>query len=256
MRKFGRLVMEAMRPDLEASLKGEGPESERLREALKNHIFDLPGPRYANNTPTERTKYLSQLFRGYSEIATSLDTFRDLKFLVSRFPLRGGRVSGDRYLQIHVEAFLAETYILKVRLHRYLKMLTRQYKGDGRQREIVVLAQVLRQVVDESLKNVVGVRDSHTHEERFKDDGISRLGTIGLLAKGGDKKFERLMKAYYRSEHAKQRQRWGRTIAASIRGVRTLLDAFFGRLLPFLFEAKTGRPRFPQRLRPTPVEGE
>jgi len=248
IKKFQKSVIAAMSPALVALATGDNEDSKALREAIKNHLFDLPGPKYANLPLTGPSAYVKELFRGFSEISRSLETLEGIQFLVGRFPFRSKRISAERYLQFHFEAYLAEVYVLKVRLDRYLKLLRRQHRGDARLAEICVHADALSQLVQASLKPILGIRHAHTHEERFKDEGISRLGTIALLMTGDDHKFATLMRNFYRIEHSKEKKRWKQIITRNNREIRRLLNAFLDDLHPLLFDEKTGHIRLPQKL--------
>jgi hypothetical protein len=250
LKKFHKSLMGAMTPDLASSMTGDSEESKKLREALKNHIFDLPGPRYVYSTLTARRKHLTGVFRGFSEVWLSLETLDDIQFLLGRFPFRGTRITGERYLQLHVEAYLGEIYLFKVRLDRFLTMLLREYRGDPRLHEFQHHAASLSKLVNASLKPMLDARNAHIHEARFKDDGISRLGTIGLLTREGDGEFVRQMRAIYRAGHAKEKRRLKKIVATNRRAVRQLVDAYFSYLYPLLFDTKTGGLRVPSRLRP------
>jgi hypothetical protein len=253
LNKFQKSLIDAAFADRESWMTGGSSESKAFQEAFKNHLLDLPGPRYANLPLSPRKAYLFTIFDGFSEIVKSLGTLEDIQFYVARFPFRTDQISAERYLQFHVEAYLAEIYLLKERIDKFLKLVKRQHRGDSRHAQIHQQAGALLEISEKTLKGVVITRHAHTHQGRFKDDGISRLGTIGLLARRmHDRKLRELFKGLYRETHLKERKRWRATISSNNVAVRRLLDVIFRNLQGLLFDRKSGQPKFPSRLAAAP----
>jgi len=253
LKKFQNSLINATFVDLPSLVKGNSADGKAFQDAFKNHLLDLPGPRYANLPITKQKAYLIRIFDGFSEIVKSLGTLEDIQFYIARFPFRADRIAPERYLQFHVEAYLTEIYLLKERIDKFLKRLSREHRGDGRYVRIHARASSLLEISERTLRGVVNARDVHTHQERFKDDGISRLGTIGLLAKGTrDRKLRRLFQGFYRETHFKEKKRWRARIASNNVAVRRLLDIIFRDLQPLLFDRKSGKPTFPSSLAVVP----
>lgn len=196
----------------------EGDQRVDFGRAMKNHLLDLDGPKEVKGKLTGRETFVYKLFYGYTEIASSLDTLDDIAVFIGRFPFKGTRITKERYLQFHVECYLAEIYLLQQRLESYLTLLERQYKGDSK------LA-------------------------RFKDNDIDRLRGIGLLARSGKDKLANAMHFFYQIEHAKIRKRWKDQISGNNEAVRKLLNVYFDALYAVVFDPKTNTLHYPHRLK-------
>jgi hypothetical protein len=179
--RFQRVLLKAVSPILTRVAEG----NRSLQDAMQNHIFDLPGPRYANFIQTAEETYVVSIFRGFGEVTRSLEVLEDIHFFVTHFPYRNTRIPAERYLQFHVEAYFGEVYLLKERLTKYLMTIERNFRKDCSRTEIQSMRKRLVKLVNASLDPVLKTRNSHIHDERFGDEGIKRLGTLALLAQSG-----------------------------------------------------------------------
>ena len=223
---------------------------EELGETIKNHIFDLHGPRHLPRRLNAREQYFSRIFYGFTEIFTSLDTLDDIAFYVRRFPFEGTRITRERYLQFHVESHYSEIYVLRERLYSYITIFRRQFRRDPQLPDVEKRCDALTVVLGSALAGVVGLRGRHIHRARFSDDAIDRLSTIGLLSRGSDSsEFSILMRNYYREEHKNVRGIWRGRMRENVKAIRQLLDAFFEALLPMVFDPETEMLRYPRGIR-------
>jgi hypothetical protein len=213
-------------------------DSASTEQALRNRLFDLPGPRTTDRKATPRELHTGKMFEGFQEVSKSLETLGDIEFYMGRFPFRGGRrgrISRERYLQFHAEAYIHEMYVLDQRLLRYLRHIERHHRGPAR-----VTAErrceKVRDFVLESLRGMVKIRGIHVHEARFSYPIIDRLGTIGLLARNSDNSlFGRHMRKLYRIESKKIQKDSLKWIRKNNRAVRKLLDAYFVMVFSLVF---------------------
>lgn len=223
---------------------------EEFGETIKNHLFDLNGSRHLTRHQSAREQYFARIFRGFTEISTSLDTLDDIAFYVRRFPFEGTRITRERYLQFHVEAHYSEIYILRERLKAYITIFRRQYRKDPQLSNVEKQCDALTKTLDTALTGVVNLRGLHIHKARFSDDAIDRLSTIGLLSRDSDSsEFGRLMRSYYREEHKNVRRIWRDRMRENVKAIRQLLDAFFDALFPMVFDPKTETLRYPRGIR-------
>jgi hypothetical protein len=245
--KFQHGIIETLKGYVVPSM--EGDQKADFARAFKNHLLDLDGPKEVKGKLTGRETFVYKLFYGFTEIANSLDTLEDIAVFIGRFPFKGTRITKERYLQFHVECYLAETYLLQQRLESYLTLLERQYKGDSILAALRKLCAALRETIKKALEGIVRTRGSHVHEARFKDNDIDRLRGIGLLARSGKDKLANAMHFFYQIEHAKIRKRWKDQIAGNNKAVRKLLNVFFDALYVIMFDSKTNALQYPSRLK-------
>lgn len=244
--RFQKALIKAGKPYILSPIK---KDIKGFTEVFRNYLLDLDGPTELSRKHTGREIHFRKLFDGFTEITSSLDTLEDIAFFIGRFPYQNSRISRERYIQFHVEAYLSEMYLLQQRLERYVTMLERQYKGDNKLALIHVQMREFLRIINAGLRNVLQVRHSHVHKIRFKDIGIRRLGTIGLVMNEVNGDLGHLLRGYYREEHARIRRFWKKKIVENNKAVRQMLDAFFKRLYPIIFNHKTGKFNFPSRLK-------
>ena len=241
--KFQSAIIEATRAHLRP-LSEDDPEA--FGEAIQNRILGLNGATGVNRSRTEKDQFIARTFLGFLEIANSLETLEDIAFYVSRFPFRKTRITPERYLRFHVEAWLANVYILQLRLTSYLKVVERQHKKDPHLPAIRGSFQDLEELLTKTLKGVVEVRGQRVHRVRFSDDDIDRLGYIELLTHGSDDGFSRLMRLLHYSVHRKVKTAWKDRVVTNNKAIRELLDIFFDALFPVVFDEKTKALKYPK----------
>ena len=233
-KKFQSAMLEAattvLRPIAEKPTK-------EYADAFYNELFDLPGPREVNEVRTPRELYFGRIFKAFMEIMSCLETLDDIEFYVGHFPFASTRISRDRYLQFHVEAYFAELYMLQQRLDTYVVLLERQFRKDNRFATVRDRCKHLPSLVRKALENQLRLRHGHVHESRFRDIGIERIKTMGLLMLSEDERMSGIMRIYYRLEHAKVRKKWKKTLADNNKYVRRILNVFFAHFFPVVFEA-------------------
>jgi hypothetical protein len=236
--KFQKAILEAAKQHWMPLVE---EHKEEFGEAIKNHLFDLNGPRHLTRHQSSREQYFARIFRGFTEISTSLETLDDIAFYVRRFPFEGTRITRERYLQYHVETHYSEIYILRERLKAYITIFRRQFRKDPQLSNVEKQCDALTTTLDTALSGVVN---------RFSDDAIDRLSTIGLLSRGSDSsEFGQLMRSYYREEHNNVRRIWRDRMKENVKAIRQLLDAFFDALFPMVFDPKTETLRYPRGIR-------
>jgi hypothetical protein len=240
--KFQSAIIEATRAHLH-SLSEDDPEA--LGEAIQNRVLGLNGATGVNRNRTEKDQFIGKTFLGFLEIANSLETLEDIAFYVGRFPFQKTRITPERYLRFHVEAWLAEVYILQLRLTSYLKVVERQHKKDPHLPAIRGSFQDLEELLTKTLKGVVEVRGQHVHRVRFSDDDIDRLGYMEVMTHGPDDGFSRLMRLLHDSVHRKVKKAWKDGVVTNNKAIRELLDIFFDALFPVVFDEKTKALKYP-----------
>ena len=221
-------------------------------EILGNYILDLDGPKHVNRNENNKELYFRKVFNGFNEITTSLQSLEDIAFYINRFPFRGKKITPERYLQFHVEAYYSEVYILSLRLNKYLTLLERIYKKDSRFKEIKKCCETLSNLLEETLKPLINLRGSHVHVIRFKDERIKLLVTLSGFcsnAYADDDELSKLFKNYYQEKYREVKKSWKNIAKNNNKNIRKLLDFFFEKLYPLVFNQETGDFLYPSRLR-------
>lgn len=243
--RFQKAMLEAATQHFKLLMEQHRDE---LGETIKNHLFDLDGPRQLNRRLGARDQYFGKLFRGFLEISKCLETLDDIHFYIRRFPFTGTRITPERYLQFHVEAHYAEMYVLRERLSRYVTFLRRQFRRDPNLANVAARCDAVMQGIENALRGVVALRGQHIHEFRFTDDGIDRLSTVSLLAKGSDDALTALMKGYYGEQRREVKRTWAARTKTNLDAIRQLLDVLFDALFPIAFDQQ-GTLRYPNGAR-------
>lgn len=221
-----------------------------VKAEIRKHVFDT-GPPTPPGKPTGRQEYLRKLFFGFREISVSLDMLKDIEFYIGRFPYRSMKITKERHLQFHAEAYLHEVYVLEQRLLLYLKVIERQHRGDPRLPVIKDECDALRPAVLSAWRELTGLRSQHVHRVRFSDTDIERLIAIRLyirLVGASHSKFAQMLQALYRTEYVKSRRGLKKWIASSNAATQEILDLYFDALFPAVFNDK-GKVRYPNRLK-------
>jgi hypothetical protein len=246
--RYQRAILEAMAAAIKPLI--ENPlESKAAGEALWNHLFDLPGPRQAGGQRTPSELFVGQMFKGFAEISRSLETLEDIRALIGHPPERRPRISEERYLQFLAEAYLNEVYLLRERIRKYVKKIQRAYRIEPRSSEIRAKTAQLIAAADFVLDPILQRRNLHTHEERFSDDGISRLVTAKLLTLSDDPKFVRVMRSHYDIQSRKVKTRWRKLIKSNNAAILLLIGDFFDGLHSLVFD-KNSQLLFPAKFPP------
>jgi hypothetical protein len=241
--KFQSAIIEAIRAHLRP-LSEDDPEA--LGEDIQNRILGLNGATGVNRNRTEKDQFIAKTFLAFLEIANSFETLEGIAFYAGRFPFQKTRITPERYLRFHVEAWLADVYILQLRLTSYLKVVERQHKKNPRLPAIRGSFQDLEELLTKTLKGVVEVRGQHVHRVRFSDDDIDRLGYIKLLTHGPDDGFLRLMRLLHRRVRRKVKKAWKDRLVTNNKAIRELLDIFFDALFPVVCDEKTKALKYPK----------
>ena len=241
--KFQRAMIEAAKSHMDSS---QERDDNALAKVLNNHIFNLDGPKTITRELTAKDRFFGKTFRQFLEIGKSVETLNDSLFYMGRFPFSGTKITPSRYLRFHVEAWLAEVYILQERLRSYLKALERQHKKNPHFSAIRANCKHLDELISKTLGSVIKARGGHVHENRFSDDDIERLDTLDLLTLGREDDFSNLMSLHRRGENRKVRKIWKDRIGANNKVILELLDMFFDALFPLVFDEDSETLRYPR----------
>lgn len=199
--------------------------SPEYREVLTNQLLGRPGPKRRNRKMTPTDILFSKLFDGFTEIHKSYYSLLDIEVYLSRFPYPKTKVSKTRYLSYHMENYLNEVYILKVRLISYCTVIGRLYRNDSTFTNLKATMNAISEVVQNSLKGVIETRGRHVHKTRFTDEKLDRLTSLELVNFGPHK--VPLFKTLYDSAYKTTRKGYAVTIKNNNEEIRKILDVCF-----------------------------
>ena len=163
---------------------GDRPSDPEVTDALWNTVHNLDGPRSKQNVKiSDKEKFIYQkLFKGLDEITSSYYRMKDITYYFSHFPYVGEKdVSHPNYLRYHIENYLNEMYILKLRITDYIKVITRSYKKSSNYGDMQSALDGIKKAIVDCMDGLITTRGSHVHQSRFTNDDIDRLTTLDLL---------------------------------------------------------------------------
>jgi hypothetical protein len=223
-RAMERLVAPRINEELRR-LKSEPPKPFRI---------DVPflSDRPASLTADER--FSADAFREFFEIGETVERLKDFEVYIRRFPFARTRITRERYLRVHIEAYFHECHILRERLVAYAKRITRAYKSGGIRERARIAGNELEELVSRGMAHVIAVRNRHVHEYRFDETRLSNFGGIELIARNSDSPgWDTVVAQQYKIV----RQHWSKWAAEMNEAVVLLLDRYFAILYPILFVA-------------------
>ena len=228
--KYLNILYDEMSSVLEKDIKRKDTKRD-LKQVIFNTIFDKKGPRVISTTIPDKSLFIgNKLFRGFSEIYTTVESLRNIEKYVRRFPYRDMRISRLDYLKYHIESYLNEVYILKERMVTYNKVIARAYRKSENAEQVKKELAQSSKLVSDSLKNIVEVRGTHVHEHRYTDPDLDRLSTLELLS-NSDMQEAEIFNSFFIEEYKKIKKKWINTIRVNNSTVEQIINLFSKTLL-------------------------
>ncbi|HGJ64337.1 TPA: hypothetical protein ENS27_02980 [bacterium] len=235
-RKFGLSLNKAFNKYLIPVLE---EQKEELSIAYMNRILNREGPTKTKNTSTPETKLLAEVSIGAFEIFTAYESLLDSEVYVRRFPYRGTRISKSRHLKSVLENHLNNIYILKERMVKYLKILTKKYgrRVTSKGKPAVRITEVMRRFTEEYLDPLKAVRNSHMHNEEFYDSDLERLSILeNYIQSNPTVPRIEYFKTYYDHQFEIIRKNKVKQIQAINADINKLLDIYFNHIHTIVFD--------------------
>lgn len=206
-------------------------------EAVRNIIFDIDGRRTISKKPGKKELFhAKRIFRPLSEVLNSFESIQNISVYIRSFPYKRQGISEVNYLRYHIENYLNELYILKLRLERYLKTLSRAYKRTKWKDQINKIVEKLNSYVQQAFEVSINARGYHIHEYRYTDDDLDRLSTLNLYSNASDEKLANIAKSLFGSAYRDIRKKWVKKIESDMKGIHDLLELYFKGLTPIISE--------------------
>jgi hypothetical protein len=238
-----------MRFEFEISKVAEALIAPHVRDELVHSSsktqqpFRVDVPFTAERKPslTREERFSADAFSGFVEIGETVERLQDLHVYIRRFPFSGTRITRERYLRVHIEAYFQELYILRERLLSYGKRITRAYRSGPAKNSASIAGQRLEELVLQSMAQVIAVHSRHVHESRFDETRLRNLGGIELIARNSP---DPIWAPFVKQQYEIVRHHWSRWAKEMNQAVELLLDQYFAILYPVLFEGPS-KLRFP-----------
>ena len=214
-------------------------QKEELSIAYMNRILNREGPVTVKNSSTPETKLLAEVSVGAFEIFTAYESLLDSEVYIRRFPYRGTRISKSRHLKSVLENHLNSIYILKERMVKYLKILTKKYgkRVTSTGRATARITEILKKVTEKYLEPLKTVRNSHVHNEEFYDSNLERLSILENYIQSNPTAARiEYFKAYYDRQFEIIRKGKAKEIQTINADVNKLLDIYFSYIYRIVFD--------------------
>jgi hypothetical protein len=216
----------------EVRLTYEGADRKTLAERMFRHLIGEPPPE--DRTPiialSPRQKFFMEVFQDCYEIYSGFYRLRLVETFIGKL-LNSGSGNADE-LSYHVEKHLEDVYIVKNRIISFLRVLQKRLRG----KDFVDLAKKVSDceaLVERGFEEIIRIRGSHVHVERFAGTDIKRLATLDLLVLAG--KMEEL-REFRQTVLASAVEEWGKAIKANNDAIENLIDRVFDDLTPIIFD--------------------
>lgn len=177
---------------------------------------------------------------------------QDLETYILYFPKTKTSLAKINYLCFLIENHLYEIYILKERLVKYFKKIENFYKGDCRYTSVKNKCQQLINTVEYSVKNIKSLRHRHTHEFRYSDKDIKRLGTLSLheeYLNGLKKTLPTHTIPFipnFKTEYRKVRSKWKKKFNKNDKDIKIVLNECFKEINAIIFP-RDGEISYPKK---------
>jgi hypothetical protein len=239
---------------------GQQGEFKRFQESIADYgvefvrpFFDaiIDGRETQTQWSEDRPYFSDFLFPHFFEIAKSHEALLNGKVYISSHPFKRRKVSQGSYLRFIIETHLSEMYVLKERLVTFATVFKRKFKNDPLLKsEVRAKCDELVDLVEQALGRAVRVRGYHVHNARLEDERLKQLDLLELVVKYGKPENIEALRAHSKNLGVRLRRTFRNEIIQNNARIQDLLDAYFGKLSPYVFDERTGRLIVPANPRP------
>ena len=214
-------------------------QKEELSIACMNRILNRKEPVTVKNSSTPETKLLAEVSVGAFEIFTAYESLLDSEVYIRRFPYGGTRISRSRHLKSVIENYLNNTYILKERMVKYLRILTKKYgkRAGSKGRSTARITVAIKKFTEGYLDPIKAVRNLHVHQEEFYDLDLERLSILETYIHSNPTapRIE-YFKSYYDHQFEMVRKDRVKLIQTLNANLNKLLDIYFDHIYSVVFD--------------------
>jgi hypothetical protein len=206
----------------------------------KNIIGDGTLNRYI--AKTEKSKYLSILYYGFTEIDRTYSNLQDIEGYIKRFPYKNSQINPINYLHYHIGNYLNEIYILENRLIDYPKKIIRFNRNSPNFMANKISIIDFEKVIKSSFANIVQIRGRHVHRYHFLDDDLERIQILSSLPSEDMKEisnmdeFNKVIQQYQVLYLREIQGKWHKKIIADNIVIKKFLDTYFDFLNLLVFD--------------------
>ena len=178
------------------------------------------------NYYAEQTGGEHLLFKGFTEILSSLDNLRLIEKFIDCHPPSMDGINYSNYLTYHIHNYLQEMYIMKDRLDKYMEFINESYQEKIGKDLLESFKKNYKKIIKSTLNNITafktGVRSKHVHYERFMDEELKWLSSTTFLSD-----FHEEFKIVSQDAYDVAKDKWHKTIFNNNEELGKLLDMYF-----------------------------
>ncbi|MEK7524576.1 MAG: hypothetical protein AAB588_06130 [Patescibacteria group bacterium] len=228
--RYAQLILDLAKTQITRTKKKDDKEL-ILKQIYSNVLLDRDGPRSLGPRELNYAElFAAKLFRSFSEIVTSYRAIQNFIVYLNVFPFKK-KVSQYDYLKYHIENYLQELYIFRLRLESYLNVVEKLYKKSPRiGTQVSETIDKLRLLVANFFGHYKMVRGRHVHKFRYTDRDIDRLALFDTLSASQDKEFVTKLQVFYKIAYEDISRKWKRKILEDIRAIHALNESYFDSL--------------------------
>jgi hypothetical protein len=217
------------------------PSIESSRDEVKRSFFNLLLNRNAyqpaNSNISRIVEHVRDIHWGVFEILGSYESLLDAELYIRRFPFNKTRITKTRYLRYVIENHLSEVYILKERLKKYLKTIEEVYAKGTRRKQIKQVTQPLFAFNANAFGELIDARSKHVHKSRYDDIELRSIEAMERLYMANpSEEWSPYLQSYFELDYKRIRNQRAAEIAAQNQKIRNILDEYFNRLYPAIFD--------------------
>ena len=219
--------------------------TEDATAAGRRELFPPDSSARGRDRHPRKRRFLRELFDGASELHSSLQQLDTIVLYARSFPYRNKKITKGAHLRYHIEAYIQEVGMLRMRMDAYVAVIERLYKRDERYPDIKKLMTVFRTSSKEEFEWFVNARNGHVHKARFNDPQLTQLSALELImsAYRGTEPATRARKTFDK-KYREAKKAKVELIRAWNASFRHHFDMYFQLLIPFVTEPE-GSLRWP-----------
>jgi len=230
------------------------PRFEEKREefvtAYMNRMIGRNEQTTVTNANSPEGKFLAEISVGAFEIFNTYESMLDTEIYIRKFPFSKTRIAKSRYLKNVIANHLNSIYMLKERMVRYLKVLSRRYgkRASANAKLTSEITHILEEYTESSFHQLNSIRHSHVHNEELYDTNLERLSLLENFINNNPSmpSIERF-RGYYDFEFDRIRKMKIKEIKKINIDTEEVLDMFFGLIYSIVFDESDNLITIPAR---------
>lgn len=203
----------------------------RKRSRSPREVFSDIGKNIEKNASAEE-KYIIDLLTRFSEIDSSLGHLANAPTYLKHFPkvLARAGITERGYINYHIENYIQEVYILKERIKRFLKFVSRKLRKKGQIQLSGSIDKCLK-LFEKELTSITQARGHHVHQTRYTDEDLFALTLFDLV-----RETHQDLELGYELLMLTAKSKWLEWIEDNNELMRSMVDALFRAVTPYVIK--------------------